>query len=94
LVFLSEVGKDADGSFGIVDGTCFNDSEGEILSAEKRPAESFASFALLLRPPGSTPRKRAITVKGYYFAAYRAIKRSVPEKRNSADSSRACLRKL
>ena len=51
MVFLKEVGKDADGSFHIVDGTCFNDFEGGILSAEKRPAESFASFALLLRPP-------------------------------------------
>jgi len=48
LVFLNEVDKDVDGSFRIVDATCFNDFEGES-SAEKRPAESFASFALLLR---------------------------------------------
>jgi hypothetical protein len=51
LVFLNEVGKDADGSFRIVDGTCFKDSEGE--SSPLRSAQPKASpalrFALIMR---------------------------------------------
>jgi hypothetical protein len=54
-----------------------------ILSAEKRPAESLPALRCYSVHPGSRPRKRAITMKGYYFAADRAIKRSVPVKRNS-----------
>jgi hypothetical protein len=34
LVFLNEVGKDAEGSFRIVDGTSFNDMEGNPLRSE------------------------------------------------------------
>jgi len=44
LVFLNEVGKDADGSFRIVDGTCFNDFERE--SSPLRSAQPKASPAL------------------------------------------------
>ena len=44
MVFLNEVGKDADGSFRIVDGTCFNDFEGE--SSLLRSAQAKASPAL------------------------------------------------
>ena len=61
MVFLNEVGKDADGSFRIVDGTCFNDFKVEILSAKKRPAKKlrqlYALRWLLLR---ATPRDQKI----------------------------------